>query len=171
MKASKASFFCSSTSHGCGGRATEETEAFPVWTAQFSAQKRLHLLRSEACVIIGRNCTVYSVYQSGMTSHMINCAVYLCVYGALYPATSHSFQALGSRKVHDLDLVVGGRELQISVPEAFPCLWAAEWGRVMECSKVNPASLLLRLSAVPRHTYGGIGDRGCIAPTHCRLRH
>jgi hypothetical protein len=41
------------------------------------------LLRSEACVIIGRNCTVYSVYLSGMTSHMINCAVYLCVYGDL----------------------------------------------------------------------------------------
>jgi hypothetical protein len=35
----------------------------------------------------------------------------------------------------------------------------------------HPKEPQVRLKAVPKHTYGGAGGRGSIAPTHSRPRH
>jgi hypothetical protein len=51
------------------GRQTEETVGFPEWTAQFFVWKTTGKNSSEACVIACQNCTVYSIFPSGMTSH------------------------------------------------------------------------------------------------------
>ena len=46
-----------------------ESVGFPVWTAQISEWKTTEQDSSEACAIAWQNCTVYSVFPSGMTSH------------------------------------------------------------------------------------------------------
>ena len=51
------------------GRLTEETVGFPEWTAQFSVWKKTGRDISDACAIACQNCTVYSVFPLGMTSH------------------------------------------------------------------------------------------------------
>jgi hypothetical protein len=50
-------------------RYNEETMGFPEWTAQFSVWKMTGKDSSEACAIACQNCSVYSVFPSGMTSH------------------------------------------------------------------------------------------------------
>jgi hypothetical protein len=43
---------------------------FPEWTAQFSAWKTIGKDHSETCDIACQNCAVYSVFPSGITSHI-----------------------------------------------------------------------------------------------------
>jgi hypothetical protein len=51
------------------GRWSEKTVGFPEWTAQFSVWKTTGKDSSEAWAIACQNCAVYSVFQSGMSSH------------------------------------------------------------------------------------------------------
>jgi hypothetical protein len=52
------------------GRLIEETVRFPEWTAQFSVWKTTGKEGSEACATACQDCAVYSVFPSGMTSHI-----------------------------------------------------------------------------------------------------
>jgi len=51
------------------GRQTEETVGFFEWTTKFSVWKTTGNDNSEACAIACKNCAVYSVFPSGITSH------------------------------------------------------------------------------------------------------